>query len=381
MTLIKINRKILVIENSTGITGAFKSVFSLTNSIRENFIFHFAIQKNSPVKEILKRENIPWIEIPFLEIGKNINLIFYIPRLLINSWITLRYCQRHDITVVHVNDLYNMIGVIIKLFRRRIKIIYHIRLLPDSYAAKLYSVWRSIILRFADELVAVSEAVLKAFDNNSKINLIYDFIPLQQQWGFLEKDPARVTFLYPANYMQGKGQDFALQAFINLIKLKGDCRLQFVGSDLGLRKNFQFRKELEKKALAFGILEKISFEDGNANIERLMKSSDVVLNFSESESFSMVCYEALVYGCPLISTDCGGPRELIEDKVTGILVGNKDVAAMTSAMLALANELSFRIALGKNARIQIQQKVTEHNASRRLALIYGRLFKSGEVTS
>ena len=134
------------------------------------------------MKEVLKKENIPFVEIPFLEIGKNWKLFFYVPQLLINSRSTLRYCQKNDITVIHVNDLYNMIGVVIKLIKPDINVIYHVRLLPDSYARELYSAWRAIIHRFADEIVVVSEAVLNAVKKNSKkrITLIYDFIPLTQ---------------------------------------------------------------------------------------------------------------------------------------------------------------------------------------------------------
>ena len=56
-----------------------------------------------------------------------------------------------------------------------------------------------------------------------------------------------------------------------------------------------------------------------------------MLNFSESESFSMTCLESLYYGTPLIATDSGGPAELFKHGESGHLVPNRDVQAMAKA--------------------------------------------------
>ena len=54
----------------------------------------------------------------------------------------------------------------------------------------------------------------------------------------------------------------------------------------------------------------VHFDGFAANTEVAMKGHDMVLNFSEAESFSLTCLDALYYGVPLIATDCGGPAEL-----------------------------------------------------------------------
>ena len=61
----------------------------------------------------------------------------------------------------------------------------------------------------------------------------------------------------------------------------------------------------------------------------------IVLNFSESESFSLTCLEAMFYGRPVIATRSGGPSEIIDHNESGILVDVKDVDAMANAMTNL----------------------------------------------
>jgi glycosyltransferase involved in cell wall biosynthesis len=46
----------------------------------------------------------------------------------------------------------------------------------------------------------------------------------------------------------------------------------------------------------------------------------------------MVCYEALYYGLPVISADCGGPREMMEPGSSGVLLPVGDVNAYACAM-------------------------------------------------
>ena len=59
---------------------------------------------------------------------------------------------------------------------------------------------------------------------------------------------------------------------------------------------------------------------------------------SLSESFSNVAVEALAHGLPVVSTDCGGPREILTRPEEGILVPVGDETAMASALrVALAS--------------------------------------------
>ena len=95
-----------------------------------------------------------------------------------------------------------------------------------------------------------------------------------------------------------------------------------------------------------------------------------MLNFSESESFSLTCLDALVYGTPLIASDCGGPAELFEHNHSGILVPNKDVPAMTRAILDLAANENKRRRFSQEGKKFVQEKFKALNTYCKLKALY-----------
>ena len=185
-----------------------------------------------------------------------------------------------------------------------------------------------------------------------------------------------VQLLYLSNYIRGKGQDLALEAFRRAFAQNNNLRLRFVGGDMGMAKNQEFRQELEAAAQAAGLSEVIQFDGFAANTEGSMKAHDIVLNFSEAESFSLTCLDALYYGVPLIASDCGGPAELFENGKSGLLVPNRDVAAMAAAITALAADEVQRQQFSKASRQFVRDKFAPARTYQLLAASYHQVLAS-----
>src|SRR5262249_12329959 len=138
-------------------------------------------------------------------------------------------------------------------------------------------------------------------------------------------------------------------------------KLRFVGSDMGLSKNKSYKLSLEERARDLGIFEKTEWLGFTEEVEQEYKAADIMLNFSESESFSITCLESLFYGRPVIATDCGGPAEIIDHQETGLLVPNRSVAEMANSMLLLALDTKSRIHMGLRARKIVREKFSVSN--------------------
>ncbi|HEY9176177.1 MAG TPA: glycosyltransferase family 4 protein, partial [Flavipsychrobacter sp.] len=179
--------------------------------------------------------------------------------------------------------------------------------------------------------------------DHAKALRVYDPVQLTEnlpEKDYTEKDT--ISILYLANYIQGKGQDAALEAFAKAYEQSPNIRLTFMGGDMGLEKNKLFKQFLEQRTNQLGLASVVLFAPFNSNIEQSIKEAEIVLNFSEAESFSMTCLEAAFYGTALIATRCGGPEEIIDHERTGITVPVKDINAMSAAILSLAGDAALR---------------------------------------
>jgi L-malate glycosyltransferase len=366
---------ILVIENSIDVTGALKSITRTAFDLRSFFDFEFIIPKNSKGRFWIEDKGFNKIrELPLRELSRRFSsLVLYIPFLLANAIRLNRMVKQKGISIVHVNDLYNLLPVVIRLLGNSTPYICHIRFLPDRFPAWLFNFWLRLHFRYASKVVAVSQSVLNMLPTHSKLMYIHEELPPREQFPELTESgnqKSSFTFLYLSNFIKGKGQNYALEAYSKIHEELPDWKLRFVGGDMGLKKNREYRMELQERAKELGFFEKIEWLGFTEVVELEYKKADVVLNFSESESFSMTCLEALYFGRPVIATDCGGPSEIIDDEQTGILVPNRNIDAMAEAMKRIATNERMRRKMSLTAREVVRNRFSVEKTSFKWRGIY-----------
>ncbi|MGI4885358.1 MAG: glycosyltransferase family 4 protein [Janthinobacterium lividum] len=366
---------ILVVDNSRAVTGALNAMRHATGPLRPALAFEYVLPAGSTGRAVLEADGYRVHELPFVEISRRkADLLRYLPMLLLNGWRLRRLARRQGAQVVHLNDFYNLTGYVAKaLSLGRLRVVTHVRFLPQSLPQLLARPWRWLAEHGADRVVCVSEAVRRYFGAPGRVQVTYDPLPGAARHP-AAAHPARadgsVHLLYLSNYIQGKGQDLALAAFEQAYARDGRLRLQFVGGDLGMEKNRQFRAQLEQRVQAAGLGAVVTFTGFATDVEQAIKAADVVLNFSESESFSLTCLDALYYGTPLIASDCGGPAELFEHGRSGLLVPNRAVPAMAAAINQLAADGALRERLAAAGRAYVRQKFAPANTYAKLGALY-----------
>jgi glycosyltransferase involved in cell wall biosynthesis len=83
---------------------------------------------------------------------------------------------------------------------------------------------------------------------------------------------------------------------------------------------------------------------------QVMAATDVLVCASDFESFGMVHLEAMASGTAVVSTNRGGPAEIVRAGETGLLVPPKDPAALADAVRALLDDPARRAAFGQAGR-------------------------------
>ena len=371
---------ILLVDNSRAVTGALNALRHATNPLREQFDFAYVLPTGSTGRAVLEAEGHRVHELPFVEISRRpLDLLRYLPMLLLNGCRLHQLAWREQAVLLHLNDFYNLTGYVARwLSRGRLPVLTHVRFLPQVLPQPLARPWRWLAEHLAQQVLCVSEAVRGYFAaGNMRVRTVYDPLPAKgEEWPPYEvgDDLARpVRLLYLSNYIRGKGQNLALEAFGLAYTRNPNLRLHFVGGDMGMVKNQESRFELEVTAQAAGLAQVVHFDGFAADTEASMKAHDIVLNFSEAESFSLTCLDALFYGVPLIASDCGGPAELFEAGKSGLLVPNRDVPAMAEAISALTANRSMRQQFSVASRAFVRQKFSPDSTYLQLASCYHNL--------
>lgn len=135
--------------------------------------------------------------------------------------------------------------------------------------------------------------------------------------------------LLPARLTRWKGQ---------LVLLEALARLPGVVGVLAGAGRPAYRAELQARAAALGIADRVRMVGHVAELAPALLLADVVVHAStDAEAFGRVVIEAQAMGRPVVAADLGGPRETVEQGVTGWRVPPGDPAALAAAIgIALA---------------------------------------------
>ena len=79
-------------------------------------------------------------------------------------------------------------------------------------------------------------------------------------------------------------------------------------------------------------------------------SADVFVFPSTTDTFGNVILEAQACGLPVVVSDSGGPKELVEDNANGLITKSHDVDDLARAIRALVMDPALRDRMGKSAR-------------------------------
>lgn len=129
-----------------------------------------------------------------------------------------------------------------------------------------------------------------------------------------------------------KNFSLLLRAFARFSKNHPEYRLRIFGEGY-------MQDELTCLAGELRIADKVELAGKAVDLPEKMNSAGMFVLSSDYEGMPNVLLEAMCMGMPVISTDCpsGGPKELIEDGVNGLLVPVQDETAMCQAMEKMAD--------------------------------------------
>lgn len=154
---------------------------------------------------------------------------------------------------------------------------------------------------------------------------------------------------YIGNFASGKGHLQLIEAFEKIVNEIPKARLFFAGRGA--------TDEIKRAAARFPA-DKVVLAGWRDDIPACLNAMDLFVQPSLSEAFSQVLIEAMGAGLPVIATNVGGAREVVENGVNGILIEPDDVDAIHREVRRLYDEIEPRFEMARKGMYSVQERFT-----------------------
>ena len=191
----------------------------------------------------------------------------------------------------------------------------------------------------------------------------------------LPLDPARPRdrLLFVGRLVERKGAVFAIRALAELTQRGRSARLVVVGEG-------PEREALIALATSLGVGDRVELTGA-------LSPSEVRTHYAtggifvmpavtdwkgEQEGFGMVIVEAMAYGLPVVASRSGGIPDIIRDGENGLLVPERDVAALADAIQRVIDDGALAGRLAASARDDVRHRFAPARIATAFDTVYRR---------
>jgi glycosyltransferase involved in cell wall biosynthesis len=158
--------------------------------------------------------------------------------------------------------------------------------------------------------------------------------------------PQRLVIGIVGRLQPWKGQDRVIRAIAQLRDRGHDVHGLIVG---GNAHNLSPGYESQLHALSrnLDLSDRMTFTGQVPRPDPYVQLMDVFVNASVGEPFGIVLLEAMALGVPVVAFDLGGPSEIVDSGITGLLVPKPDDELLLEALDQLLRDGDLRRKLGR----------------------------------
>ena len=223
----------------------------------------------------------------------------------------------------------------------------------------------------ADHIIILCEAfrpILKKLGvEDSKMTTIYtgiDFKSRNKQRTV--KTPENKTVITCISRLRPrKGHKYLFEA---LALLKSDLN----NVDVWIVGDGEMREELENQVHTLQ-LDNVSFLGARNDIPELLSQSDIFVLPTTSDTLPISIIEAMFAKKAIITTNCGGIPEIIEDYHSGLIAEPGNSQQLAEKLSLLLRDSALRETLAKNAKTFAEKHLTSTNMVKKIEEIYQSL--------
>jgi L-malate glycosyltransferase len=122
-----------------------------------------------------------------------------------------------------------------------------------------------------------------------------------------------------------------------------------------------------------GLSDRVVVRERVNAVEDYLNAADLGLFTSDTESFCLSILEAMNFSCPSVSRAVGGIPEVVQDRVSGLLVPRGDPDSLACAVEDLIADPAKRAAFGQAARVRARELFSADAIVPRYEQLYRRV--------
>lgn len=184
-----------------------------------------------------------------------------------------------------------------------------------------------------------------------------------------------LIFFIPRRLTKKNGVIYPILSFPPVLEKFPNARLVFAGTG-------EMMDDMKAKAKELGIAERVTMLGAvdHKDMIQYYALSDIALvpsiySAGVEEATSISALEAMGSGIPLIACAVGGLKEIVDHEKDGLLVEERNVQALTDAMIRLIEEPEYGKELAKAAREKIIAEYSHFAAAKKYEAIYMNALK------
>lgn len=190
----------------------------------------------------------------------------------------------------------------------------------------------------------------------------------KERWGIGEDDFIIGTVGRMKNDHHKRFSDL-IKAFAQFSKDKNNVKLMMVGG------NDEYLEKYRVLAEELNISHKIIFTAYQQNVSLFYNLMDVFALVSAYEAFGLVLAEAMLNKLPVIATEVGGMKYIVDHNETGILVEKFNIDEIADSINKLFVDKELRVKMGEKGYLKAMKEYTEEAYVEKVKALYLSLIK------
>ncbi|MCQ2516603.1 MAG: glycosyltransferase family 4 protein [Saccharofermentans sp.] len=210
--------------------------------------------------------------------------------------------------------------------------------LRNDIGSKRTNLIREICLKKSAYYINQTKGDMEAFINEMPVKcpITYIYNPCEIDYSYTDYDINSKTIVTAGHFFYTKGYDLAIEVARYVFEKHSDWKWEFYGDGNKLEECKALVKE-------YGLEENVFFCGRTKNIMAAYKKAAMYVMTSRTEGFGLVLTEAKSCNLPTLAYDIDfGPREIIDDGVSGYLVKAFDSNKMADKICTLIENEELR---------------------------------------